>query len=130
VLVRQMPGSAKGVLFVTIEDETGVANLVIWPKLYARQRRVILAARMLAVKGRVQREGTVVHLIANRLTDLSVELAGVGEREAAFPLPYSRGDEVHRGSPGRHPRDLPKPRDIHDPHRHIDQLRIKPRDFR
>ena len=53
VLVRQMPGSAKGVLFVTIEDETGVANLVIWPRLYERQRSVILGARMLGVKGRV-----------------------------------------------------------------------------
>jgi error-prone DNA polymerase len=92
VLVRQMPGSAKGVLFVTLEDETGVANLIIWPKLYERQRRVVLAARMLGVKGRVQREGAVVHLIANRLTDLSAELAGVGEREAAFPLPHGRGD--------------------------------------
>ena len=75
VLVRQMPGSAKGVMFVTLEDETGIANLVIWPKLYERQRRVILAARMLGVKGRVQREGEVVHLIAHRLTDLSAELA-------------------------------------------------------
>ena len=130
VLVRQMPGSAKGVLFVTLEDETGVANLVIWPKLYERQRRVILAARMLAVWGRVQREGAVVHLVANRLTDLSADLASIGEREAAFPLPHGRGDEFHHGSPGRDPRDLPKPRDIHDPHKHIDQLRIRPRDFR
>ena len=130
VLVRQMPGSAKGVLFVTLEDETGVANLIIWPKLYERQRRVVLAARMLGVKGRVQREGAVVHLIAHRLTDLSAELAGVGEREAAFPLPHGRGDEFHHGGPGRDPRDLPKPRDVHDPHKHIDQLRIRPRDFR
>ena len=130
VLVRQMPGSAKGVLFVTLEDETGVANLIIWPKLYERQRRVVLAARMLGVKGRVQREGAVVHLIANRLTDLSHELAGVGERDAAFPLPHGRGDEFHHGGPGRDQRDQPKPRDVHDPHKHIDQLRIRPRDFR
>ncbi len=57
VLVRQMPGSAKGVIFITIEDETGVANLVIWPKLYERHRRVILTAGMMAVHGRIQREG-------------------------------------------------------------------------
>jgi error-prone DNA polymerase len=101
VLVRQMPGSANGVLFVTLEDETGVTNLIIWPKLYARQRRVVLAARMLGVRGRVQREGAVVHLIANRLSDLSAELAGVGEREAAFPLPHGPRVEAHHGSPGR-----------------------------
>ena len=64
VLVRQKPGSAKGVMFITIEDETGVANLVIWPSLYERQRRIILAAGMIAVQGRVQREGEVVHLVA------------------------------------------------------------------
>jgi error-prone DNA polymerase len=56
VLVRQMPGSAKGVVFITIDDETGIANLVIWPKLYERQRRVMLAARMMAVRGRIQRD--------------------------------------------------------------------------
>src|SRR5436305_2685642 len=61
VLVRQMPGSAKGVLFVTIGDETGIANLVIWPSLYEKQRRVVLSAGMMAVHGRIQREGDVVH---------------------------------------------------------------------
>ncbi|PJN94765.1 DNA polymerase-like protein [Amaricoccus sp. HAR-UPW-R2A-40] len=130
VLVRQMPGSAKGMLFVTIEDETRVANLVIWRKLYARQRRVILGARMLGVQGRVQREGAVVHLIANQLTDLSEELAAIGAQEGAFPLPHGRGDEFHHGGPGRDPRDMPKPRDLPDPHGRIDQLRVKPRDFR
>jgi error-prone DNA polymerase len=127
VLVRQRPGSAKGVMFITVEDETGFANLVIWPKLYERQRRVVLSARMLAVKGRVQREGAVVHLIANRLSDLSAKLAGIGDREMAFPLPHGRGDEVHHGAPEL---DLPRPRDVHDTHGHVDELRIKPRDFR
>jgi error-prone DNA polymerase len=74
VLVRQKPGSAKGVLFITIEDETGIANLVIWPSLYEKQRRIILSAGMIAVHGRVQREGEVVHLIARHLTDLSLAL--------------------------------------------------------
>ncbi len=60
VLVRQMPGSAKGVLFVTIEDETGIANLVVWPQVFERQRRVILAAGMIGVQGRIQREGLTV----------------------------------------------------------------------
>ena len=130
VLVRQMPGSAKGVPFVSIEDETGVANLVIWPKLYARQRRVVLGARMLGVNGRIQREGAVVHLIAHRLTDLSAELAGIGARGKGFPLPHGRGDEMHHGGPAPDARALPKPRDMADPHRHIDELRIRPRDFR
>jgi error-prone DNA polymerase len=100
VPVRQKPGSAKGVMFITIEDETGVANLVIWPSLYERQRRIILAAGMIAVQGRIQREGDVVHLVANQLTDLSAELAGVGDRDNSFPLPHGRGDEFHHGSPG------------------------------
>jgi error-prone DNA polymerase len=78
VLVRQKPGSAKGVMFMTIEDETGIANLVIWPDLYERQRRIVHAAGMIGVRGRVQREGEVVHLIALRLTDLSAEFARIG----------------------------------------------------
>jgi error-prone DNA polymerase len=134
VLVRQKPGSAKGVRFITIEDETGVANLVIWPSLYERQRRIILAAGMISVQGRIQREGEVVHLIANQLTDLSVELAAVGERDAGFPLPHGRGDEFHHGSPGIDPRSLPpkgpKPRDIYVPDLHIDTIKVKTRDFR
>ena len=99
VLVRQMPGSAKGVMFITIEDETGIANLIVWPSVFEQQRLVILAARMLAVQGRIQREGEVVHLIEQRLQDLSGMLASVGERDTAFPLPHGRGDEFHHGSP-------------------------------
>ena len=71
MLVRQRPGSAKGVMFITIEDETGIANLVVWPELFEKQRRVILSASMIAVAGRIQREGEVVHVIARTLTDLS-----------------------------------------------------------
>jgi error-prone DNA polymerase len=78
VLLRQRPGTAKGVMFVTVEDETGVANLVISPSLYEKQRRIILSASMLTVRGRVQREGEVVHLIAHRLTDFSGALANIG----------------------------------------------------
>ena len=72
-------------MFITIEDETGVANLVIWPSLYERQRRIILAAAMIGVQGRIQREGEVVHLVAHQLTDLSADLASVGERDDDFP---------------------------------------------
>jgi error-prone DNA polymerase len=133
VLVRQMPGSAKGVMFITIEDESGIANLVIWPTVFEKQRRIILSAGMMAVYGRIQREGDVVHLVARRLTDLSQELASVGDRDAAFPLPHGRGDELHHGSPGLDPRSVPKgpkPRDMSDPYGHIDQIKVKARNFR
>ncbi|MGC2221037.1 MAG: OB-fold nucleic acid binding domain-containing protein, partial [Methylocella sp.] len=134
VLVRQMPGSAKGVMFITIEDETGIANLVIWPKLYEKQRRIILSARMMEVNGRIQREGEVVHLVAQHLTDLSQALASVGDRDVTFPLPHGHGDKFHHGSPGLDLRSLPpgepKPRDIHIPNLHIDMIKVKIRDFR
>ena len=134
VLVRQRPGSAKGVMFITIEDETGVANLIIWPTLYEKQRRLILTAIMMGIEGRVQREGEVIHIIGLKLHDLSGELAGLGDRDAAFPLPHGRGDEFHHGSPGTDSRDRPsrtvKPRDIYVPDLHIDTLKVKARDFR
>ncbi|NJO67498.1 MAG: DNA polymerase-like protein [Rhodospirillales bacterium] len=97
VLVRQKPGSAKGVMFLTIEDETGHANLVIWPKLFDQQRRLILTAGMLGCHGRVQREGEVIHLIAETLTDLTPLLDQVGDGEMALPLPHNRGDEARHG---------------------------------
>jgi error-prone DNA polymerase len=132
VLVRQMPGSAKGVVFITIEDETGIANLVIWPKLYERQRRVILSAGMLAIHGRIQREGEVVHLVAHRVSDLSDALAG--HRDATFPLPHGRGDQLRHSSSGQDPRSPPPKsldaRDIHIPNLPIDTIKLKPRDFR
>jgi error-prone DNA polymerase len=130
VLVRQMPGSAKGVMFITIEDETGIANLVVWPRVFEEQRRAILAAGMMAVYGRIQRADDVVHLVAHRLTDLSADLAGVGDRD--FPLPHGRGDELHHGSPGVDPRSMKgvKARDIGNPYGHIDRIKVKARDFR
>ena len=87
VLVRQKPGSAKGVMFITIEDETGVANLILWPDRYAAQRRLVLSASMLACHGRVQREGEVVHVITDRLQDLSGLLHSMGERDHAGSAP-------------------------------------------
>jgi error-prone DNA polymerase len=131
VLVRQRPGTAKGVMFITIEDETGIANLVVWRKVFEKQRRAILAAGMMAVYGRIQRAEDVVHLVAHRLTDMSSDLAGVSDRD--FPLPHGRGDELHHGSPAPDPRDKPKgmqPRDLCDTYGHIDRIRVKARDFR
>jgi error-prone DNA polymerase len=121
-------------MFITTEDETAVANLVIWPSLYERQRRIILAAAMIAVLGRIQREGEVVHFVAHHLIDLSADLADVGDRDVGFPPPHGRGDEFHHGSSGIDPRSLPpkgpKPRDIYVPDLHIDSIKVKTRDFR
>ena len=132
VLVRQRPGSAKGVMFITLEDETGIANLVIWPQVFEKFRRVVMGASMIAVRGRIQREGEVIHLVAHMLADLSSELGTVGERDAAFPLPHGRGDELTHGG-GRDPRELPpkglRTRDIYIPDLHIDTIKVKSRNF-
>ena len=92
VLVRQRPGSAKGVMFITLEDETGPSNLIVWPSLLERFRRVVFTASMMGVEGKLQREGEVIHVIADRLIDLSAALRRVGER--SVPLPHGPGDEV------------------------------------
>ena len=127
VLVRQKPGSAKVVMFITLEDKTGVANLVIWPNLCEKERRLILTASMIGVEGRVQREGEVIHVIASRLHDLSLELAGLGERDGMFSMPHGRGDGFHNGSAAGDSRDRPvrmvKPRDIYIPDIHVDTLK-------
>jgi len=133
VLVRQRPGSAKGVMFITLEDETGIANLVVWAKVFEANRRAVLSASMMAVRGRIQREGDVVHLVAQRITDLSADLASVGSRDAAFPLPHGRGDQVRNGGSGPDPRELPpkglRTRDIYIPDLHIDTIKVKARNF-
>ncbi len=85
VLVRQKPGSAKGIMYITIEDETGVANLILWPDRYAAQRRLVLSAAMLACHCRVQREGEVVHVITDQLEDLTDLLRSVAGRDGAGP---------------------------------------------
>ncbi len=106
VLVRQRPGTAKNVTFMTIEDETGIVNAVIWNQLYEEQRRLILTARMVAISGQIQKEGEVVHLVARRLIDLSDQLDSVSERDDTFPIPKSRGDDFRHGEPGPDPRTL------------------------
>jgi DNA polymerase III alpha subunit len=71
VLVRQRPGTAKGVIFVTLEDETGVCNVVVWAKTYERFRRAVISGRLLRVTGRLQRDAGVVHVVAETIEDLS-----------------------------------------------------------
>jgi error-prone DNA polymerase len=133
VLVRQRPGSAKGVMFITIEDETGIANVVVWPKLFERSRRIVLGASMMAINGRIQREGDVVHLVAQQLFDLSGDLTGLADRDQEFKLPTGRGDEfAHGGGPDSRDRPKPspvQPRNMFIPDLHIDTLKVKSRDF-
>jgi DNA polymerase III alpha subunit len=71
VLVRQRPGTAGGVIFVTLEDETGSANVVVWKAIYERFRRAVIAGRLLRVTGRLQREHGVAHVLAETVEDLS-----------------------------------------------------------
>ncbi len=115
VLIRQRPGSAKGVCFITLEDESGVANIVIWPDLMEQQRKVIMAARLMEVRGRVEYDDEVIHVIATHLTDATSALHALSDDLLASPL--ARADHVKAPLPSRgHPRDariIPKSRDFH-----------------
>jgi error-prone DNA polymerase len=124
VLVRQRPGSASGVIFTTLEDETGVANIVIWPNVFERFRRTVLRASMLGVEGRLQIEGLVIHVVADRLYDLTGRLAALADPDAAGrrppppAAPLARADEVKRPGPDPvarrdQPRGLFRSRDFH-----------------
>lgn len=95
VLIRQMPGTAKGVVFLTIEDETGIANIIVWRKVFEKHRRVVMNSKFLAVHGRLQRAGLVIHVVAESFRDLSdhlrelkdPELSLTGEPSAGPPPP-------------------------------------------
>jgi error-prone DNA polymerase len=86
VLVRQRPGTAKGVMFMTLEDETGVANIVVWKDRFEANRRLAMTAGFLVVHGRLEREGDVIHLVAERFTDLSARLSELREDAAAVQV--------------------------------------------
>src|SRR6476660_5043367 len=99
VLVRQRPGSAAGVVFMTIEDETGVANLVIWPKVLERERRVVMGARLVVVLGRSQRHEDIVHVVAERLEDRSDWLRLLDEEADSISVPVANADESSAQTP-------------------------------
>ncbi|MDD9706908.1 MAG: OB-fold nucleic acid binding domain-containing protein [Paracoccaceae bacterium] len=90
VILRQRPGTAKGVIFLTLEDETGVINVIVWRKFYEQFRRAIIAGRLLRVTGRMQHEGGVSHLIAERIEDISDMLDLLLQDEAALIPPPRR----------------------------------------
>ncbi len=107
VLVRQRPGTAKGVIFMTIEDETDIANIIVWPKAFEKNRRTVMTARFLAVRGRLQRAGLVIHVVAESFFDLSAELPSLRNGGDLFSPKLSGG---------QHPVDtqlLLKSRDFH-----------------
>ena len=103
VLVRQQPGTAKGVIFITLEDETGVVNVVVWPNVFARNRRTVMSAQFLEVRGKIERDGLVIHIIANELIDHTHRLRTLGEGEA---LP--KVEREHRDGSWK-----PRSRDFH-----------------
>jgi len=101
VITRQRPGTASGVIFLTLEDETGVANVVVWPAIYQRFRRAVMGGRLLRVTGPLQREGIVVHLIAQKIEDMSHLLTELGHPlEGAVGITRPEADDAPR--PPRH----------------------------
>ncbi len=113
VLVRQKPGSAKGVCFMTLEDETGVVNAVIWPKIFKAHRPLIMGARLILIRGRVQRADGVVHLIAESLEDRTRDLLGLSQNPAGAAVSSLA---LNQQSSRHHPRDvrvMPRSRDFH-----------------
>ncbi|MEX2318545.1 MAG: OB-fold nucleic acid binding domain-containing protein, partial [Bauldia sp.] len=97
VIIRQRPGTANGVIFMTLEDETDIANVIVWPKMFERYRPVVLGARLIAVTGRMQSESGVIHVVADRIEDLTPMLAALSE-DAGDLSSLARADEVARPS--------------------------------
>jgi len=129
VLVRQRPGSASGVVFMTLEDETGIANIVVWPKVMERFRKEVMGARLVLVEGHIQSSPEkVVHLVAERLLDRSSDLVQLANNALSRKHPVPTGPALiealhddrrqHLDNPAqklRHPRDvriLPRSRDF------------------
>ncbi|MBM2294054.1 error-prone DNA polymerase [Sulfitobacter pseudonitzschiae] len=112
VITRQRPGTASGVVFLTLEDETGVSNVVVWPTVYKRFRRVVMGGRLLRVTGRLEREGIVVHLIAEHIEDLSHKLSELGHpRDDAVGITQPQADDAPRPrhkAAAHHPREQAK----------------------
>jgi len=129
VLIRQRPGSAKGVCFITLEDETGVANLVVWPDLFKTQRKIVMGARLMVVHGIIQRDdqqldcpqqsGTghdIIHVVARKLEDGTPMLGHLSD--GLMPSTLNQGDGAGSWRPpvAVHPRNvtvIPKSRDFH-----------------
>ncbi|WP_232493062.1 error-prone DNA polymerase [Novosphingobium kaempferiae] len=133
VLVRQRPGSAKGVLFVTIEDETGVANGILWPDKFEIYRRQIMSASMIAMRGRLQKEGDVIHIICDRIVNHDDMLRAIAQSD--FTVAPGRGDGAsHGGGPDPRQPSIPRGRTLAPPpfpttHPCDDLIAIRSHDF-
>ncbi|CAN7302110.1 error-prone DNA polymerase [Devosia sp. LjRoot16] len=102
VLVRQQPGTASGVIFMTLEDETGIANIIVWNKTFDNNRRVVLGSRLLAVRGQLQREGLVTHLVSRSFTDFTPSLLDLAQGLDIGNGVMAHDDEGRSGpQPGR-----------------------------
>ena len=130
VLVRQRPGTAKGVIFMTLEDETDIANIIVWPKAFENNRRTVMTARFLAVRGRLQRAGLVIHVVAERFIDLSAELPMLREdrlREGGDLFsPKFSGGPLPQSAPPDNGKLFPSPQPTAHP---LDTKLLKSRDF-
>jgi error-prone DNA polymerase len=109
VLVRQRPGTAQGVIFATLEDETGVANIIVWPKIFERYRAIVLGARLIQVNGRLQSDQGVIHVVAEQLQDLTPLLARLSD-DPLGSSGMARADEVRRPVEGQRQKVKPKSR--------------------
>jgi error-prone DNA polymerase len=120
VLFRQRPATASGTIFITLEDETGVANLIVWPGIAEKFRKAVFGGKLLACTGILQREESVIHVIAKSLQDWSREIYRLHEGAETFSLRFGRGDEISSGGGdnGRRPRDA------------AIMMKLKSRDFR
>ena len=110
VITRQRPGTASGVIFLTLEDETGVSNIVVWPKVYEQFRATVMGGRLLRVTGYLQREGIVVHLIAQDIQDMSGMLSRLGHPlgDTIAPTQPQADDAPRAQTTARHPREQAK----------------------
>jgi error-prone DNA polymerase len=112
VITRQRPGTASGVVFITLEDETGVSNVVVWKTVFERFRRAVMGGRLLRVTGPLQREGIVVHVIAQQIEDVSHRLSDLGHPlDEAIGQTTPQTDDAPRSRPTRramHPREQAK----------------------
>src|SRR5260370_42293587 len=112
VLVRQRPGTAAGVIFMTLEDETAIANTIVWPKIFETFRPIVLGARLISVTGKLQNESGVIHVVAERVEDLTALLRRLSQsQDTGCVAALARADAVkHPAAPDPHPHRHPRAR--------------------
>ncbi|GGY36725.1 error-prone DNA polymerase [Parvularcula lutaonensis] len=138
VTTRQRPGTASGVIFITLEDETGSINVIVWPKTFERHRREVMTGRLLKISGEVQREGLVTHIVAHRIEDCSSMLETLGDADAygaTIDPTWESQDEARRPGPNnvqqparKQPKALPAKPSVAHPREQAKRL-FASRDF-